>query len=77
MLFAGRFVTNFSVAEDGPDVRLPPPKLPVTSTRIEFVEPTTGVFVHATHEIVFGLAGFAKRRLCATHVPPICGACTG
>ena len=72
MLFAGKFVAKFTVTGDEIESRLP-----VTSTRIEFVEPTAGVFVHATPKIVFGLAGFAKRRLCATHVPPICGACTG
>jgi hypothetical protein len=81
-LLAGNFapefcVPEFTVAGDENDSRLPPPKLPVTSTRIKFVEPTTGVFVQATHEIVFELVGFAKRRLFATHVPPICGACTG
>jgi hypothetical protein len=72
VLFAGKFVAKFTVTGDENDSMLP-----VTSTRIEFVEPTAGVFVHATHEIVFGLAGFAKRRLCATQVPPIWGACTG
>ena len=77
VLLAGKFVTNFTVAGDEMDIRPPAPEIPVTSTRIEFVEPPTGVFVHATHEIVSALAGSAIRRLCAIHVPTICGACTG
>ena len=77
MSLASRFVANLTVAGDEIDIKPPAREIPVTSTRIKFVEPTTGVFVQATHEIVFELVGFAKRKLCATHVPTICGACTG